>query len=529
MKIIVLSFLFITLNTLIWGQDNHYRLEEYDVLKYNIYLKADPRSPSISVVAQIDIEFKSDLETLYLDLYKKEDNEKKGMHIQWIVDTKYNDTLRFEHKEEEVRIRSIRFKKGYKTTLKIHYSGIPKDGLIISKNKFLKPTIFADNWPNRGHHWLISNDHPSDKALWEITVETPKEFKVISNGALHKDSLIQDSIRWVKYVTTVPLPTKVLVVGIADFAVDSAGYANETPVTSWVFPENAEKGFYDYAQAVEVLNWFIEKIGEYPYQKLANVQSKTIFGGMENAGCIFYFENSVTGRRNHEDLLAHEIAHQWFGNSASETDWAHLWLSEGFATYLTDLYILDKYGEEEFQKRLKKERNKVRSFAKRNDSPVVNPTKDYMSLLNAYSYQKGAWVLHMLRKKLGPTVFWDVLKTYYSTYRLSNAATKDFFAIAEEISGQDLSRFMNQWLFWAEIPKLKIDEKIKGKKVFITIEQMNKEVFELPLSLRIIGKKGGETYTVDLKNRSHSFSYKTKYKVQEVQIDPNFELLFDQD
>ena len=82
----------------------------------------------------------------------------------------------------------------------------------------------------------------------------------------------------------------------------------------------------------------------YPFTKLANVQSKTRFGGMENAGNIFYFENSVSGERKIENLFTHEIAHQWFGNSASESDWTHVWLSEGFATYFTDLYILKSFG-----------------------------------------------------------------------------------------------------------------------------------------------------------------------------------------
>ena len=134
-----------------------------------------------------------------------------------------------------------------------------------------------------------------------------------------------------------------MVIGVADFAVNLSGTINECiPVYSWVYPEDRDKGFYDYAQAAEILPWFIKNVGPYAYKKLANVQSKTRFGGLENANTIFYSEHSVNGNRQSESLMVHEIAHQWFGNYATEKSFAHLWLSEGFATYMTILYMENK-------------------------------------------------------------------------------------------------------------------------------------------------------------------------------------------
>lgn len=489
-------------------------------------MEVDPDTAHIKVKAVLEIEFLTDLQTLYLDLHSQKKNG-KGMHVKYIVDECYKDTLKFEHKEDELRIQSIRFQKGYTTDLLIVYEGRPKDGLIFSKSKHGKPTIFADNWPNRAHHWLVCNDHPSDKAIWDIMVEHPKNYQVVSNGKFQISGEYFNDTKRTIYTTDYEIPTKVMVIGVADFAVDSAGFSGNIPVTSWVYPENKEKGFYDYAQAVEVLDWFVSKIAPYPYQKLANVQSKTIFGGMENAGCIFYFENSVTGKRNHEDLIAHEIAHQWFGNSASEKDWAHLWLSEGFATYLTDLYVLDKYGEEEFNKRLKKERNKAIAFSKRAKNPVVDPTDKLMSLLNAFSYQKGAWILHMLRQKLGPVVFEDVLKAYYKKYQFSNADTDDFFKVAEEVSKKNLQKFKEQWLYRIEHPKLKIGHKIKGKSIHLTYEQNNDEIFEFPLQFRFIGKKQSETFTIDVCKKTGELKYKARFKITDIEIDPNVHLFYE--
>ncbi len=132
---------------------------------------------------------------------------------------------------------------------------------------------------------------------------------------------------------------------------------------------------------------------------------------MENASCIFYAENSVTGKGKAEDLMAHEIAHQWFGNSVTENDWHHIWLSEGFATYLTAVYQEKTYGKEKLDETMKSARDRVIGFYLRSPRPVVDTTvTDLMKLLNANSYQKGAWVLHMLRRELGDDLFWKGMR-----------------------------------------------------------------------------------------------------------------------
>jgi aminopeptidase N len=135
----------------------------------------------------------------------------------------------------------------------------------------------------------------------------------------------------------------------------------------------------------------IDYIGPYPYEKLANVQSKTIFGGMENASAIFYEETSAALYQNVESLLAHEIVHQWFGDMASEKSFPHLWLSEGFATYLTHIYIESKYGTDSLNNEMKNDRDAIIGFVKESSKPVVDSISPLMDLLNANSYQKGGW------------------------------------------------------------------------------------------------------------------------------------------
>jgi aminopeptidase N len=273
-----------------------------------------------------------------------------------------------------------------------------------------------------------------------------------------------------------------------------------------VYPQDSTKGFYDYALTPEIVKFFSNYIAPFPYKKLANVQSKTIFGGMENASAIFYAESSVTGNRSEEDLMAHEIAHQWFGDAASEKSFAHVWLSEGFATYFTNLYWEHKYGKEAMIKRLKKDREDVILFAKTSTRAVVDATKDLMSLLNAYSYQKGGWILHMLRSEVGDTTFQKIIQAYYNQYKGSNADTRDFEAVAEKISGKELTWFFDQWLYRPGIPKIFTQKVIDKKGISIIIEQRQKEPYQftLPVVIEPSNTKGMVRF-LQITNHKHTF------------------------
>lgn len=481
MKKIYLGFCFSIFVFVAIGQS------KIDVLHYKFEIELNDKNDQVSGKTYIQFVSLHSSSTFTIDLATVGDN-KKGMtvHKIWLT----NDTLKnlkFNHLNSKLTIsNSAPLQKGDTSTLFITYSGIPSDGLIISKNKFGKRTFFADNWPNRAHHWIPCVDDPADKASVEFIVTAPDHYKVISNGILVEEKNIPGNKKQTHYKEEVPLPTKVMVIGAADFAVEKAGEVNNVPVYSWVFAENKEKGFYDYAQAVEILSFFTDYIAPFPYKKLANVQSKTIFGGMENAGAIFYHESSVTGERLEESLLAHEIAHQWFGDMATEKNFPHLWLSEGFATYLTHIYMEHKYGTDKLEKGIEEDRNQIIDFAKMKQLPVVDTVSPLMSLLNPNSYQKGSWVLHMLRRQLGDPVFHQIIRTYYETYKGKNADTEDFRAVAEKVSGKNLETFFHQWLYNPGIPQLDMNWKYTEaeKKISLTVKQTQKNVlFEFPLQI----------------------------------------------
>lgn len=464
------------------------KAQKVDVLHYDFLVHLNDQNDSIHGLASIVYVKKTANDFISLDLASL-NTQGRGMQVTFASTGRDTGSKGgFHHKHNKVFVKSNSVSVNDTAVLILSYTGIPADGLIISKNKHGERTFFADNWPNRAHHWIPCNDHPDDKASFEFTVRAPSNYSVISNGIKTEERMRPGGFTRTVWRENIPSPTKVMVIGAARFATKT--YANSPegiPVSAWVYPQDSTKGFYDYALAPDILKFFSDYIAPYPYKKLANVQSKTIFGGMENASAIFYAENSVTGDRSSEDLLAHEIAHQWFGDMASEKSFAHLWLSEGFATYLTNYYFEKKYGKEAANKRWREQREEVIQFAKTSSSPVVDSTSNLMSLLNANSYQKGAWVLHMLRNEVGDSIFQKIIQTYYNQYKGGNAETRDFEAIAEKVSGKELTWFFDQWLYRPGIPKLEISTKVQNNEFTLNVMQQGKP-YRFKLDIAIIDK-----------------------------------------
>ncbi|MDX1937369.1 MAG: M1 family metallopeptidase [Flavihumibacter sp.] len=504
------------------------RADIVDVQHYRFQLLLNDANDTIKGNATISILFLKNTNVVELDLYKKNESG-KGMLVTAV--TENNNTVKFSQQEEILRIATFA-KAGETIQYTIHYHGVPANGLIIDKNKYGQRTFFADNWPNRAHHWLPCIDHPADKAAVEFMVTAPQHYQVVANGVQVEETNSDDGFNTTYWKETVALPTKVMAIGVANFAVQYAGAVDCIPVYSWVYPKDKEKGFYDYAPAKEILSWFIKTIGPYAYLKLANVQSKTRFGGMENASVIFYAEDKISGTRDEEALLAHEIAHQWFGNSATEINWQHIWLSEGSATYLTHLYLEATKGTETLQQGLQKDRSTVVAFSKTNNKPVIDLSvqNNFTQLLNANSYQKGSWVLHMLRRKLGDDNFSKGLKNYYQQYAGKNASTEDFRKVMETTSGQDLQSFFTQWLYTPGQPQLRWSWQYHADKktVSITVDQQQAHLFQFPLQVLVQSGNDVTTKSSNITAAQTIITIPAESKPNQVVLDPNTNLLFEE-
>ncbi len=518
----ILAFIFIVLFSIISLGQN----KTIDILHYDISLKVTDNNDSVFIQENILLVKKEPIDTLWLDLYK---NENIGMTVHQV--SFQQKDIPFLQKDHKIYIPISTIKQD---TIKLYFSfsGIPKTGLIIQKNKFGHRTFFGDNWPNRARHWFICNDHLSDKATVDFSVIAPAHYEVISNGIKTKEILLNSSFKQTNYKCKYILPTKVMVVGIADFKIKNVE-KEAIPTSFWVYPENATQAFDDLSVAPEILSFFTELVAPYPFHKLAHVQSTTEFGGMENAGCIFYGENEFTGEKQMEMLIAHETAHQWFGNCATESDWKHLWLSEGFATYFTHLYAEKKYGKELLQKRLLKDRKRIQYFQKMYKAPVIDHNDHLMQLLNPNSYQRGSWVLHMLRQEIGDSLFFQGIRKYFHIFQYKNASSKDFFDIMESVSGQDFTTFYHQWLTNAEIPIISttIKQKCFRKKASIILMQKQKgKPFRLKLETMIHLKNGTkEKINTHFDGLESTIKIPVNFKKKEIvsiQLDPEVKVLF---
>lgn len=429
---------------------------------------------------------------------------------------------------------------GFSETVRIEifYGGRPLNGLFFGPDPAGNPTVFADNWPNRARWWFPSNDYPEDKATAEFMVRVPPGYSVVANGRLV--GVDGDTWRW---RTDVEIPAYTLVIGVAKFeratigdaacgmapaAVDGGECAE---VSTWALTGSGAYGEQRFTRAADMVDFYTEMFGPYPYEKLAHVQSSTQFGGMENSSAIFYAMGAWAEERMGEGVIAHETVHQWFGDSVTPARWSHLWVSEGFATYFTAVYMDARDGDGALRQAMEQGRERIVGSDASN-RPVVDERPDLFGLLNSNSYPKGAWILHMLRTLIGDEAFFGAVRAYYAQHRNGVADTEDVRRAMEQASGQDLTGFFEQWAYSPGFPKLKVTSAHEGDEMVITIEQVQSEDWPTFrgawLELEITWDSGDvERHEVWLTSRSDELRIPTRGQVATITLDPNVKLLME--
>ena len=534
------SFLLLFFPYLLVGQlnaDNYPKNPDIDILHYRFELILSDDEDIIRGSATLNILFKvKGLKKIRLDLVNKDDtNEGKGMEGSKVT---LNDrTQKYVHRENVLTIVLDQPSRvNQEISLTIDYYGVPASGLKIAPNKYGDRTFFSDNWPNRARHWLPTVDHPYEKATSEMIVIAPNHYQVISNGLLVEESNLNNGLKRTHWKQAVPISCWLYVLGVAEFAIQYVDTFEDKSIQTWVYKQDREAGFYDFAVPTKhTLQFFSDYVGPFAYEKLANIQSNSVGGGMEAATAIFYGDNSVTGKRTSRwrNVIIHEVAHQWFGNAVTEYDWDDVWLSEGFATYFTLLFREHAYGREDFVSGLISSRERVFDYYEdhKNYRIVHDNLSDMTQVTSGQTYQKGAWILHMLRNLIGDEKFQEAIRNYYSRYMNSNATTDDFKHEMEVVSGLDLDIFFNQWLYQGGHIILdgswKYDD--KKKEIIIDIQQVQNDgyLFSFPIEFGIY-EEGKVAPTVEQRSvtkRKSSYSIPADLKPNKVAIDPRTVLL----
>ena len=452
-----------------------------------------------------------------------------------------SNSATFTHKDGKLRVNLAEpAKPGTRLVLAVNYHGKPKDGLILTNDKDGKPSAVGDNWPDRVHQWIPTLDHPSAKATITFNVTAPARDEVVANGRLdHVETTASGQRTWT-FSEGVPIPPYCMIISVGQFAKLEPPQEAVTPLLYYVSQSDspfAQKGF---APAIPSLQLFTQTVAPYPYEKLALIVGATRFGGMENSSAIV-FTNNLFRRGSsakvsktygipmgNVTVVAHEIAHQWFGDSVTESTWSDLWLSEGFATYFAGLFLQRFESEDAFQLYMKDAAASVFAFEKKSRTPIFDrETENLMDLLNANNYQKGAWVLHMLRSSLGDDVFFRGIRAYYESYKNATASTEDLREALEKSSGRDLRAFFARWVYDSGHPQYELTWAWLGKKeVRLVLSQMQPgNAFVDPVQVTVSTARGKRDLVLKPAGKLLIERIRLDEKPIHVEVDPHNTLL----
>jgi len=527
-------FLFSFLPYTILAKDPYPKNPNIDILNYKFEIHLNDTSDIIYGSADIALNIKDSEDRVRLDLISQ---GKDGMGMEVKKVTFNGSEVSYSHDNDVLLIETGALEYSSRDIINVVYSGMPITGLIIGPNMHGDRTFFSDNWPNKARNWLPLVDHPYDKSTAEFVVIAPNHYQVISNGLLVEETNLNKELKKTHWKQSVPISCWLYALGVAEFAVDYVDYFEGKSIQTWVYKQDRDNGFYDFKIPTKhTMEFFSDYIGPFAYEKLANVQSNSVKGGMESATAIFYSDVSVTGDRSvrWRNVVIHEVAHQWFGNCVTEYDWDDVWLSEGFATYFTLMFREHSYGRDDFVNGLNDAKRLVYNHYKtdKESSIVHNNLKDMKDVLTySLQYQKGAWVLHMLRNYVGEDNFRQGIRNYYKKYYNSTTTTNQFKNEMEVVSGMNLDTFFDQWLYKGGNIVLdgnwKFDEK-KGR-IEVNLNQVQNDgyLFDMPVELGISynDKNLEKIQTVKLEKEKGRFYIASDSKPISIKIDPNTKLL----
>ena len=457
----------------------------------------------------------------------------------------------FEYDQEKLTINPPGHLSG-SHTVKIAYSSTPSEGIYFIEPDREHPEKEVQAWTHSqaefARYWFPCYDNPNDKFTSEVLLTVPKGFRVISNGKLVSEQEEGDSatFHWREELPHSSYLTSFVAGKFGEVRQEAEGVQLQ-----YYFPESKRADVLRYfGETPRMIKVFNEVTGvRYPYSKYAQTTVEDfIFGGMENFNAttltmLYYpdanseedFQHSYsTPNRNPTNLVAHELAHQWFGDLVTCVDWSHAWLNEGFADYMQAMYIERTRGVDQFRWDMGV---KAVDFFEEDADEFRRPTveKDFVyadDLFGMAIYAKGAWMLHELRYILGDGAFFEGVSSYLKTHSLSNADTHDFRKSMEKASGHSLEEFFEQAFDNTGFPEFEVeyawDEASKTATIRIRQTQeleMQTPVFKLPcdIVMYVDGARVKKTVMVDSGDQTFSFSLASKPTV--VEFDPEHWLL----
>jgi aminopeptidase N len=424
----------------------------YDALHYHLDVTPDFVAETLDATVTIDIQATQDLEELNLDFW--------GFTITELL---VNGEL-VDYRRDGIELTivpSTPILADEIVTIVISYQGEPRDGMI-SEAYFLvsagwvfhEAGSFVTSEPRGASLWYPVNDHQQDKATYSFEITVPERYVVATNGQLI-EVIENEGLLTYKSETHDLTASYLVTVHVGDFLLDETQIGNAVPVRNYFARPYYDEALSIFSETSDMIEFYEEILGEYPFDLYGSVVADFYLPfALETQTLATYGTKIVDDSPITHITLAHELLHQWFGNSISPARWQDTWLNEGFATYLSLLWAEEKYGERIVPNILKDwyATSTDPDFFASSPDAIGNPTPDLF--LHRAIYWKGALTLHALRLRVGDEVFFEIIRTYYQTFRDSHATIEEFIILANAVSQEDLTAFFDSWLYQKAVPDI---------------------------------------------------------------------------
>jgi aminopeptidase N len=356
---------------------------------------------------------------------------------------------------------------GEEFTLAVEYHAKPRTGLHFMKPVPEDPTRPVHAWtfgqPRYHSYWFPCHDAPNDRATTEIVVTVPAQFQTISNGRL-LEVIDHGATKTHHWLHDIPHAAYLVSLVVGDFAVIKDSY-KDIPVTYYIRHDRRDDAPLYMGKTPQMMRFFSEYTGvEYPYSKYAQTVVEIYTGAMEHTSATTHSFALVPDQKAALDIdlvpvVAHELAHQWFGDLVTCRDWPNGWLNEGFATYFEELWGEHDQGSDYFKYSMLALKKGYLAEDSEYRRPIVYHVyhNDGFELFDGHMYNKGGWVLHMLRHQLGEKTFRRAINAYLNRYREREVITADLERTLEEVTGRSLAQFFQQWVYSGGYPAFEVN------------------------------------------------------------------------
>jgi aminopeptidase N len=417
---------------------------------------------------------------------------------------------------------------GKEFRLEIEYSGTPEkvglDGFVFGKRNDIS-LVYNLSEPNFASSWFPCNDMPSDKAFLDIRITNDSGRVSVSNGVLVEIYTVGDR-RTYRWQTHYPISTYLIAIYSSDYLsfhdeyISSDG-TDTMRIEYYVLPDKLEKAKTDFSEHVRMLEAFSKMFGEYPFikEKYGVAEFLWFPGAMEHQTITGVSSGMINGSKFYESTFVHELAHQWWGNAVGPKSWKDIWLNEGFATYSEALYYEYISGKEALRSTM---------LSKYSSSLSGNLSEPGPFLFTRTIYDKGAWVLHMLRNEVGDSSFFRILRSYYDLFKYSNASIKDFKSVCEDISGKNLDKFFEQWIY--SQGQIELEYKTETSdygdeymvKIYLQQVQQEYKEYHFPLDVRLYSNDGnGQNFRYYITARDTLLEILSVDIPERIELDPD--------